>query len=113
MPVSPRAPGFERKLKEGSYGIIMEFDSYTRRAVVVLANPGTNRPGRVVKDVPVPIVLGVQSVDPQMGQTCWVEFKDGEENFPVIVSFFNRDYSEQDWEGHNKAVTPIPKYMLT
>ena len=95
------------------YGIVLKYDATNNTAVVLMSRPDSDEQHEVLNDVLCPVQLGVQSVAPEFGRPCWVNFKGGRKNFPVITHYFNRRYAAIDGDSHRRATTGIPQYLLS
>lgn len=117
-------PKFERKLKDRivdpviqsgnqpGYGMVLGYDRQNNTCMVIAAAPGSDRMGEIYKDVPCPVMLGVQGVSPTTGMYCWLAFKDGTQTFPYITNFFNHHYNKHSYTRQARAVSDTPSYML-
>ena len=114
---------FEKKIKENivrpfmdvkimdGYGIVLSYDNIRNEASVLMAQNGTDMPGDTHHNVPCPVVVGVQSVSPQMGRQCWVTFKNGDVQFPTITHFYNYYYNEVDYQRQTRAIVSVPRFI--
>ena len=96
----------------GRFGVIMSFDENENTATVVISKQETNEIEDVLRNVPCPVMLGVQTVMPSPGRPCWVVFKDGNVTQPIVTHYFNHNYGNYDYA--NQVVSPnqIPSYLL-
>jgi len=97
------------------YGLVMYYDAHDNTATVLMAQPGSDRPGEFYTGVPCPSYLGIQSVAPEQGRPCWVEFRDGMQSSPIITHFFHRPTDEEEnleYASQFIAENHIPRFML-
>lgn len=71
-------------------GTIMQYDKGTNTAVIVLQSQYAGTIGNIIKDVPCPMIYGLQSVAPEPGDECMVGFQDDNERMPYIISYIDR-----------------------
>lgn len=96
------------------FGIIMGYDEVTNTATVLLSSPTSETAGDMIKNVPCPLIMGVQMAAPEPGRPCWVCFKGNSgERHPMITHYFNHNYQKYDYDRHSSASTGIPYYMLS
>lgn len=93
------------------YGIVTGYDRTSNTATVLMTASDSDLPSEVLKNVPCPVLLGVQTVAPEPGRPCWVVFKGNSETFPVISHFFNHSYEKFDYKRQNNASTGIPSFV--
>lgn len=93
-------------------GIVLQYNSETHQATVVTARPGSQQVGEAFHNVPCPQTNGVQTVAPEPGRPCWLGFPNGTKNSPVIISYFNPSYRENDYRTQNYAVNDTPRFMM-
>ncbi len=120
-------PNFEKKLNQkvvrpkmtqsvtSGYGIVLSYSSAANTANVQMVKQDTPEMGQVYKNVPCPTNMGVQSVAPEQGRPCWVDFKGSgtsSDYFPVITTFFNHAYNTIDEPRQSTSVNNTPRYIL-
>lgn len=93
-------------------GTIMSYSKMTNTAVIVLDDRMTNQIGNIIRDVPCPAVMGVQSVAPIAGTRCVVGFSDANERFPHIVSYTDGTSSLGKYMPNYNVNTGVPKFMV-
>lgn len=93
-------------------GTIMSYSKMTNTAVIVLDDRMTNQIGNIIRDVPYPSVMGVQSVGPTAGTRCVVGFSDANERFPYIASYTDGASSLGKYMPNYTVNTGIPKFMI-
>ena len=71
-------------------GTVVQYDKYTNKAVIVLQSQYAGTIGNIIKDVPCPMIYGIQIVSPEPGDECMVGFQDDNERMPYIITFINR-----------------------
>lgn len=92
-------------------GLIMGFDRKTNLATVILDDPLSGQIGNIINGVPCPSVMGIQSVAPEPGTRCLIGFRDDNENYAYIISYFNEP-SKRSGNMHDYVVnTGVPKFM--
>lgn len=103
----------ENSKSKGRYGLIMGYDKTTNTATVLLSAPDSDVIGDLLRQVPCPVQLGVQSVSPEPGRPCWVVFKNDRDNHNAVVShYFNQHYNEFDYSRQTQAMSGVPNFML-
>lgn len=117
-------PKFEKKIKDNiitparqqintsGYGIIMNYDPGMNQATVMMSAMGSDFYGQMYHNVPCPTNIGVQVVAPEPGRPCFVNFKDNNDSYPVIVTYFNHVYAQVDFSRQTTATNNTPRYML-
>ncbi len=96
----------------GSLGVIMSYDKHMNTASVAITESDSNIITDILRNVPCPVQLGVQSVCPEPGRSCWVSFKNGSLNQPVIINYYNHNYESYDYNKQNRAAVSIPSHLL-
>lgn len=97
---------------QGTYGVLLDYDTTRNTATILLSNYGSDEMGEVIRDVPCPTTIGVQTVAPENGRPCWVTYKGRDTSFPVVTHFFNPFFIENDYARQTTASNTIPRYML-
>jgi hypothetical protein len=93
-------------------GIIVSYNKASSTADVILDEQYSESMGNVLKNVPCPLVKGVQSVSPTMGTRCLIGFRDTNELNPYILNFFD-DVTTNKFHIRNSVVnTGIPRFMV-
>jgi hypothetical protein len=93
-------------------GTIMSYNKMNNTVVIVLDDRMTNQVGDIIRGVPCPSRLGVQSVAPTAGTRCIVGFADVNERFPHIVSYIDDTNSVGRYMPNYSVDTGIPKFMV-
>lgn len=101
-----------RKEYAPTHGIVLRYNPETNRADIVTAKPGSEQLGEIYKDVPCPQMNGVQSVAPEAGRPVWIGFPSGTQNKPVITSYYNPSYHDNDHAKQYDARSDIPRFMM-
>ncbi len=116
-------PKFDEKLKshisnnqlqqsKTRSGTIMSYNKMNNTAVIILDDRMTNQIGDIIRNVPCPATLGVQSVAPTAGTRCIVGFADTNERFPHIVSYIDDTNSVGRYMPNYSVNTGVPKFMI-
>jgi hypothetical protein len=105
------APGMMSQAQPG-WGIVLWYDATRNCATVLMSQPGSDRPGEIYSNVPCPVQVGLQTVAPEPGRSCWVNFKFGNSHFPIVTSFFNYNYSNIDYPRATHAKSATPRFMM-
>lgn len=93
-------------------GVVVSFDRKKNAANIVLEDKMSGEVGEILKDVPCPDNMGIQSVAPTAGSRCIIGFRDDNERYPFIVSFIN-DINYQSRNRINYAVdTGVPNFLI-
>ena len=93
-------------------GIIVSYNRASSTADVILDEQYSENMGNVLKNVPCPLVKGVQSVSPTLGTRCLIGFRDTNESNPYILNFFD-DVATNKFHIRNSVVnTGIPRFMV-
>lgn len=71
-------------------GTVVQYNKYTHTAMVVLQSQYAGTIGNIIKDVPCPMIYGVQTVAPEPGDECMVGFQDDNERNPYIITFISQ-----------------------
>lgn len=101
------------KLAKPTYGILFSYDRYENTATIGVTGQGSHNITNMLRKVPCPITMGVQTVDPEPGRPVWVEFKDGNPTAPMVVAYLNHNHLRYDWPVKHYAGTGIPKYLVS
>lgn len=96
------------------FGVVLNYDSVTNTATVLMSSPVTESAGDILENVPCPVTMGIQTAAPEPGRPCWVCFKGSRgEKYPMISHFFNHNFQKYDYQRHTQAASGIPYYMLS
>ena len=93
-------------------GTIMSYNKMTNTAVIILDDRMTNQVGNIIRNVPCPSTLGIQSVSPTAGARCIVGFADSNERYPHIVSYIDDANNVGKYMPSYSVNTGIPKFMI-
>ncbi len=93
-------------------GTIMSYNKMNNTVVIVLDDRMTNQIGNIIKDVPCPSIMGVQSVAPTAGARCVVGFSDTNEKVAYIVSYTDGTSSLGKYMPSYSVNSGIPKFMV-
>lgn len=96
----------------GVLGVISAYDRYTNTASVITSQPDTDEIDEVMRNVPCPVLLGIQSVAPEPGRPCFVVFKNGNRTKPLISHYYNHNYDKYDYSKQNKTHIAFPSYLI-
>jgi hypothetical protein len=96
----------------GVLGVISSYDRYTHTCTVIVSRPDTDEVEEILRNVPCPVLLGVQAVAPEPGRPCYVVYKGGNKSQALITHFYNHRYSEYDYSRQTRAEVAIPSYLL-
>lgn len=119
----PQFPKFEQRIKDSittpasmqastsGYGIIMDYNSAINTATVMMAAKDSDNLGDTFRDVPCPVLMGVNLTAPEVGRPCWVDFKDNNTNRPFITHYFNFNYDTVDYPANSIAINNTPRYL--
>lgn len=94
------------------WGFVTSYDATRNTARVIMSRPGSDQPGEIYNNVPCPVQLGIQGVAPEPGRPCWVVFKGGNFQYPIITHFFNYNYGEHDYGRSTRAGQVLPGFMM-
>jgi len=93
-------------------GIVTSYNRASSTADVILDEQYSENMGNILKNVPCPLVKGVQSVSPTLGTRCLIGFRDTNESSPYILNFFD-DVTTNKFHIRNSVVnTGIPRFMV-
>lgn len=93
-------------------GVITSYDRINNTATIVLDEQYSNSMGSVVRNVPCPLVKGVQSVSPVAGTRCLVGFRDSNEANPYVINYFDDVSSNKSYLRTFIVNTGIPRFMV-
>jgi hypothetical protein len=93
------------------YGIILDYNKTKNTAIVLMSQQGSDMPGEMYHNVPCPSQLGLQTVNPEKGRQCWVTFKNGDGEFPIVTHFYNYFYEDYDDAKQQNAIAPLPSFI--
>lgn len=93
-------------------GTIMSYSRTSNTAVVVLDDRMTNQIGNIVRGVPCPSLLGIQSVAPTAGSRCVIGFTNSNEKSPYIISYVDDSSSIGKYMPSYSVDTGIPKFLV-
>lgn len=96
----------------GRIGSVVSYDKFSNTATIIVSKQNSNQIDQILKNVQCPAIVGLQTVSPTPGRTCWVVFKDGNINQPLITHFFNHDYSGSEYQKQNSIAFSIPSYLM-
>lgn len=120
--MSTNYPKFENKLQsqidnsrmrqaKGRPGIIMSFDMRSNTASIIIDDQMSGQIGNIIHDVPCPIQVGVQSVAPEPGTRCFVQFRDDSEGSPYVSFYFDEHNVSSSYSRNYSVNSGVPKYM--
>jgi len=89
----------------------MSFNMKTNLATIILDDNHSGQMGNIVHGVPCPVTPGIQSVAPETGTRCLVQFRDDNESDPYIVSYFEQPSLSSGFLSSYSVNNGIPKYM--
>lgn len=101
-----------QRLYNGRNGVIISYDAMTNTATVLISKAESDEIDEVLPNVLCPVKLGLQSIHPEPGQQCWVAFKGGSLQSPLIVSYFNVNYEHFNYQKQNRIASGIPNYLI-
>lgn len=101
---------FDAERSRSRPGIITSFNRIDNTATVILTGPNSDQIGDTYRDVPCPVYPGIQMAAPEAGRPCWVDFRGKDESRPIIVSYFNHEFSRFDYSRLYAAETGVPQY---
>jgi hypothetical protein len=93
-------------------GIIVSYNRASSTADVILDEQYSENMGNVLKNVPCPLVKGVQSVSPTLGTRCLIGFRDTNESNPYILNFFDDVATNKFYIRNSVVNTGIPRFMV-
>jgi len=93
-------------------GMIMTYDKAGNSATVILEGQSSELMGNVIRNVPCPVIRGIQSVSPVMGTRCLVAFRDNNEANPYIVNYFEDTNINPTFYSNYTVNTGIPRFMV-
>lgn len=95
----------------GVLGVIASYDRYTNTATVITTKADTDEVEEILKNVPCPVLLGIQAAAPDPGMPCYVIFKGGNRTQALISHYYNHKYDEYNYGPQTKADIDIPSYL--
>lgn len=115
-------PKFENKIQNqidqskmrqarGRPGIIMAYDIRTNSASILVDDQMSGQIGNIMHDVPCPVNVGVQTVAPEPGTRCYVQFRDDNEGSAYVAFYFDQHQVSSSYSRNYTINTGIPKYM--
>jgi len=121
MPVN--YPKFDKKIQDqidlstmrssrSRPGMIMDYSRSNHTATIILDEQYSSGMGSVIKNVPCPVTVGVQSVSPTIGTRCLVGFRDSNEASPYVVNYFEDNISNSSYYRNSFIDTGIPRFMV-
>lgn len=96
----------------GVLGVISSYDRYNNTATVIVSRPDTDEVEEILRNVPCPVLLGLQSVAPDPGRPCYVVYKNGNKSQALITHYYNHRYDHFDYSRQTRADIAIPSYLL-
>ena len=94
-------------------GVIMSYDMFTNTATVVITGENTDAIDEILRNVPCPVYMGIQTVAPEPGRPCMVIFRNGAMTNPLITHYYNHSYERFDYPRLNSAAYSLPTYMVS
>lgn len=121
MPVN--YPKFDKKIQEQidisglkqsktRPGMITSYDKASNMATVILEEQISEAMGNVIRNVPCPVIKGIQSVSPVAGTRCLVAFRDNNEANPYILNYFEDTNINKSFYSNYIVNTGIPRFMV-
>jgi hypothetical protein len=96
----------------GRHGIILTYNAVQNTATIGLSAPDSDVLIDLLRNVPCPTQIGVQTVAPEPGRPCWVAFKGNKDNNNAVVShYFNHMYNSFDYPKQSGAATGVPSFL--
>lgn len=92
-------------------GTIISYDQSTNSATIMLDEQYSDYIGSMMSNVPCPLNYGIQTVAPAPGTRCYVAFRDGTEQYPYILNYFNDNANQYKNIINSSVDTGIPKFM--
>lgn len=96
----------------GSVGTIISYDKFDNTATVAISKTETDEVGEILKRVPCPTNLGVQTVAPRPGTMVYVVFRNGLLSQPLITHFWNHRYATYNYDSQIHSINNLPSYLL-
>ena len=93
-------------------GIVVSYNRASGTADVILDEQYSESMGNILKDVPCPLVKGVQSVSPTLGTRCLIGFRDTNESNPYILNYFDDVRTNKFYIRNSTVNTGIPRFMV-
>lgn len=103
----------QSKMKQGKGrpGVIMSYSMKDNTASIVLDDQMSTQTGNIMHNVPCPVTVGVQSVAPEPGTRCFVQFRDDNESNGYVAFYFDQPEISSSYDRNYTVNTGIPKYM--
>lgn len=101
-----------QQAQQPCYALVFDYNSIRNTATILTAQPGSDQPGEIYKEIDCPVTLGVQGVAPRAGMMCLIAFRDGTFTNPYIVNFFNPHFNKFNYTSQYTASSGVPSYML-
>jgi hypothetical protein len=96
----------------GSLGVITSYNRTHNTASVAITENDTDEIREILTNVPCPVMYGVQGVAPTPGKLCYVLFKNGNIQSPLIVGIYNHRYQQFDYERQNNVRFTLPYHLM-
>lgn len=93
-------------------GTIATYDRMSNTATIILEEQVSEAMGNVVRNVPCPVIRGIQSVSPVMGTRCLVAFRDNNEANPYVVNYFEDTNINPTYYSNYTVNTGIPRFLV-
>jgi len=93
-------------------GMIMFYSRSNNTATIILEDQHTGGMGSVIRDVPCPINMGVQTTAPTVGTRCLVGFRDSDESSPYVLNYFEDSTANSNYYRNNFVDTGVPRFMV-
>src|SRR5687768_10273233 len=92
----------------GSLGVIISYDRNNNTATVAITQSDSDEIREILNNVPCPVVMGVQTVAPEPGRLCWLNFKNGNITSPMVIHYYNHRYQQFDYERQYRTGFDLP-----
>jgi len=92
-------------------GVIMSFNMETNTASIILDDQYSGHIGNTLNNVPCPSTPGIQGVAPNPGTRCLVGFRDDNERFAYVITYFDEPGFGSNYMYNYSINTGIPKFM--
>jgi hypothetical protein len=93
-------------------GMIAVYDRVTNTATIILEEQVSEAMGNVIRNVPCPVIRGIQSVSPVVGTRCLVGFRDNNESNPYVLNYFEDTNISTTYYSNYSVDTGIPRFMV-
>lgn len=121
MPVN--YPKFDKKIQDqidlnnmrmsrSRPGMVMSYSRSDNTATIVLDEQYSGTMGSVIRNVPCPINMGIQTTAPTVGTRCLVGFRDGNESSPYVLNYFEDNLANSNYYRNNFVDTGVPRFMV-